>query len=319
CIFQNIEISSKGGNAIRILNSGSYPITSSIKGCQFNNISSIGDSNGLGGSAIYMESKHGSKLIIEESSQFYQCIIDQGNGGAIYIDIDFSSEFLFKINDTLIQECIAKENTSSNSPTGYGGGIFLTGSGDYDPSSKRLDLKGMKIIRNVAEISGQSLFVAISKVAEWCRTGTAGEYVKGNYSDGISDSNELEGIPVDSTTFNSYSSLQIKNYPLDSTQLSSILIRSEGEFNITGKVRFFLINFIMEGPTLQQDSDSTGLQIHYYGIYGLSQSSEIDLQDCEFHMQDGELQIGKCFIYLEKGGNHAISNLKSKDISSEEN
>ncbi|KAA6341289.1 MAG: hypothetical protein EZS28_052468, partial [Streblomastix strix] len=42
CIFQNIEISSKGGNAIRILNSGSYPITSSIKGCQFNNISSIG-------------------------------------------------------------------------------------------------------------------------------------------------------------------------------------------------------------------------------------------------------------------------------------
>ncbi|KAA6364675.1 MAG: hypothetical protein EZS28_039798, partial [Streblomastix strix] len=164
--FQNIEISSKGGNAIRILNSGSYPITSSIKGCQFNNISSIGDSNGLGGSAIYMESKHGSQLIIEKSCQFYKCIIDKGNGGAIYIDIDFTSEFLFKINDTLIQECIAKENTSSSSPTGYGGGIFLTGSGDYDPSSKRLDLKGMRIFGNIAEIAGQSLYVAMTKVAE---------------------------------------------------------------------------------------------------------------------------------------------------------
>ncbi|KAA6389189.1 MAG: hypothetical protein EZS28_015286 [Streblomastix strix] len=46
CSFKNIDISSKGGNVIRILNSGSYPITSTIKGCQFNNISNIGDSNG---------------------------------------------------------------------------------------------------------------------------------------------------------------------------------------------------------------------------------------------------------------------------------
>ncbi|KAA6380918.1 MAG: hypothetical protein EZS28_023555, partial [Streblomastix strix] len=180
------------GNAIRILNSGSYPITSSIKGCQFNNISSIGDSSGLGGSAIYMESKHGSQLIIEESCQFYKCIIDKGNGGAIYIDIDFSSEFLFKINDTLIQECIAKENTSSSSPTGYGGGIFLTGNGDYDPSSKRLDLKGMKIYGNFAEIAGQSLYVAMTKIAEWCQTGILGEYAKGNYSDRSSNFEDIE-------------------------------------------------------------------------------------------------------------------------------
>ncbi|KAA6380362.1 MAG: hypothetical protein EZS28_024111, partial [Streblomastix strix] len=183
CIFQNINISSQGGNAIRILNNGSYLITSTIKGCQFNNISSIGDSNGLGGSAIYMESKHGSKLIIEDSCQFYKCIIDKGNGGAIYIDIDFTSQFLFNINDALIQECIAKESSSSSSPTGYGGGIFLTGSGDYDPSTNRLDLKGMRIFGNIAEIAGQSLYVAMTKVAEWCQRGSTGEYAKGNYTD----------------------------------------------------------------------------------------------------------------------------------------
>ncbi|KAA6353379.1 MAG: hypothetical protein EZS28_051094, partial [Streblomastix strix] len=155
CIFSNIQISSKGGNAIRILNNGSQPIISNIKGCQFNNISSIGDSNGRGGSAIYMENKHGSILIIEESCKFQQCIIEKGNGGAIYIEIDFTSQFEFKINNTIIQECQTKSDTSKNvPPTGYGGGIFLTGSGDYDISSKRLDLKGMKIYGNSADKSG---------------------------------------------------------------------------------------------------------------------------------------------------------------------
>ncbi|KAA6385791.1 MAG: hypothetical protein EZS28_018683 [Streblomastix strix] len=211
CIFSNINISSKGGNAIRILNSGSYPITSSIKGCQFNNISSIGDSNGRGGSAIYMESKHGSKLIIEDSSQFYKCVIDKGNGGAIYIDIDFASEFEFQIADALIQECQTKSDTSKDlPPTGYGGGIFLTGSGDYDPSTKRLDLKGMKIFGNMADNGGQSLYVAMTKLKEWCIIGNAGEYVKGNYSDGISNMNELQGITIDQQSFNILQKEQIQ-------------------------------------------------------------------------------------------------------------
>ncbi|KAA6386853.1 MAG: hypothetical protein EZS28_017622, partial [Streblomastix strix] len=68
--------------------------------------------------------------------------------------------------DALIQECNAKENTSSSSPTGYGGGIFLTGSGDYDSSTNRLDLRGMAIFENIAEIAGQSLYVAMTQLAE---------------------------------------------------------------------------------------------------------------------------------------------------------
>ncbi|KAA6389834.1 MAG: hypothetical protein EZS28_014639, partial [Streblomastix strix] len=208
--FQNIEIDSKGGNAIRIENSGSNPVTATLTACEFNTIDSIGDSNGRGGSAIYMESKHGSKLVIDGSSKFLKCVINEGNGGAIYADIDYSSQFEFKINDTLIQECVAKENALQTYPTGYGGGIFLTGSGDYDPSTKGLDFKGMKIYNNSADKGGQSLYVAMTSVEEWCKFGIAGEYVKGNYSDKYSDFEDIEGISVNLTTFYSLSTAETK-------------------------------------------------------------------------------------------------------------
>ncbi|KAA6367987.1 MAG: hypothetical protein EZS28_036486, partial [Streblomastix strix] len=315
----------------------------------------IGDSNGRGGSAIYMENKFGSILIIEESCQFYECIIEKGNGGAIYIDIDFTSQFEFNISDALIQECQTKSDTTKDlPPTGYGGGIFLSGNGEYDPSTKRLDLKGMKIHGNSADKSGQSLYVVMTSVEEWCKYGIAGEYVKGDYQNGISNQNELQGIPIDSSTFKYYySSIQIieiqnyldeywnvdrneyyvndsgsdvwqcteqqhcktleasliKNLPKDGTQLSTILIKSVGRFNITGKAVFYLINFIME---------STGYQ-EIPGIYGLSQTAEIEVEDCQFCMQNAGSQIGKCFVRLNYGGNHIITNLNSKNISSEEN
>ncbi|KAA6385271.1 MAG: hypothetical protein EZS28_019203 [Streblomastix strix] len=388
--FENIDIDSKGGNAIRIVNSGSNPITATLDACEFNSINSIGDSSGRGGSAIYMESKHGSKLIIDDSCQFLKCVVDKGNGGAIYADIDYSSQFQFKINDGLIQECQAKSDAFKDvPPTGYGGGIYITGSGDYVVLSKGLDFKGLRINKNKADKAGQSIYIVMTKVAELCQYGTEGEYVKGNYVVGESDKNELQGIPVDSTTFNSYSTEKIKqeqnyledywninrdeyfiqstgsnswlcsssspcltleastiqnninnettiyvyifdstsienaleitqtattrtfrNYPLDKTQTSDIAIKSEGRFNIIGNVRFRLIKFIIE---------SSQTQFVAPGIYGNEQTAQIDLQDCEFQMQNAQSQIRKCFIYLLKGGSHAISNLKSKDISSLEN
>ncbi|KAA6361443.1 MAG: hypothetical protein EZS28_043030, partial [Streblomastix strix] len=249
-------------------------------------------------------------------------------------------------------------------------------------------LKGMKIYGNSADKAGQSLYVAMTQLAEWCRTGIAGEYVKGNYSDGISNQTELQGIQVDQTTFKYYLSTQIneqqnylddywiadrneyyvqnsgsddwlctssnpcktfeaslimsninsadafivyilqstslvnqtfiqqtstprifRNDPLDSTQLSILLIKSVGRFNITGKAVFYLLNFIME---------STGYQ-DIPGIYGLSYQAEININDCQFHMQNAGSQIGKCFVRLNYGGNHIITNLNTKDISSEEN
>ncbi|KAA6362602.1 MAG: hypothetical protein EZS28_041871, partial [Streblomastix strix] len=112
--------------------------------------------------------------------------------------------------------CEAKADTIQTSPTGYGGGIFLTGSGYYDPSTQRLDLKGMNIYNNSAEIAGQSLYVEMINVKELCKYGIAGEYVKGNYSDRYSKFEDIQGISANLTTFNSLSfeSIQQQQSPL---------------------------------------------------------------------------------------------------------
>ncbi|KAA6324022.1 MAG: hypothetical protein EZS28_054241, partial [Streblomastix strix] len=94
---------------------------------------------------------------------------------------------------------------------GYGGGIFLTGNGNYNAQSEKLDLHGMKILDNSASNSGQSLFVAISKLKEWCRYGINGDYVKGDYDDTLSNDNELEGIPINQNSFISLTRTQIEN------------------------------------------------------------------------------------------------------------
>ncbi|KAA6353287.1 MAG: hypothetical protein EZS28_051186, partial [Streblomastix strix] len=152
----------------------------------------------------------------------------------------FASQFEFKINNATIRECEAKTDISKDvPPTGYGGGIFLTGSGDYDPQTKKLDLKGMKIYGNIANISGQSLYVVMSKLAEWSQFGTSGEYVKGNYTDGISNMNELEGISKNKQSFDILLKGQIQNqqrsleyyWSMTSLSIYHIQNRNGGQYN----------------------------------------------------------------------------------------
>jgi hypothetical protein len=82
---------------------------------------------------------------------------------------------------------------SSSEPitTGFGGGIFIGINGSRGPASMSLDLKGMKIYNNSASSGGQSLFVVMDKLKDWCEYGLLGEYVKGNYSDTDSNENDL--------------------------------------------------------------------------------------------------------------------------------
>ncbi|KAA6358400.1 MAG: hypothetical protein EZS28_046073, partial [Streblomastix strix] len=209
CEFEDIEIQNKGGNVIRFQNDLQSKFIGTLTKCQFKNITANGDNNGRGGSALYAEMKSQSSLTISNNCQFVQCINNDGNGGALYIDISFTPQSKFKIDNALIKECQAKADTSSSHPTGYGGGIFLTGSGDYDILSNGLDFHGMNISDNSADKGGFSLYAVMSKLKEWCRSGQLGEYVKGNYTDGESNKNELQGIPVSSTIFNSYSSNEI--------------------------------------------------------------------------------------------------------------
>ncbi|KAA6357367.1 MAG: hypothetical protein EZS28_047106 [Streblomastix strix] len=138
------------------------------------------------------------------------CVCNRGNGGAIYIEVDLTTQFEFQIKDALIKECQAKTNITSSYPTGYGGGIFLSGIGDYDPYSNSLNFKGLNISNNSVDNRKQSIYIIMSKLKEWCRYGTAGEFVKGNYSDTDSNENELQGIPISFEQFLSLPSDQIQ-------------------------------------------------------------------------------------------------------------
>ncbi|KAA6384096.1 MAG: hypothetical protein EZS28_020378 [Streblomastix strix] len=200
----------------------------------FENIKQVEGSGS--GTCINAELNAGSIMNISQSCTFTNCIsrttggaiqiIQSGghiklneviikgckgtNGGAIYIDIDFASHFEFIIIDTQILECTAKANTSSTSPSGFGGGIFLIGSGDYDPLTENLDFRGMKIYNNSADNGGQSLYLFMSKLAQLCQYSIAGEYVKGNYSDITSYLCELQGVPINFSAFYSSTIAQIK-------------------------------------------------------------------------------------------------------------
>ncbi|KAA6354881.1 MAG: hypothetical protein EZS28_049592, partial [Streblomastix strix] len=135
-----------------------------------------------------------------------------GNGGGVYFEVNFAPVIQIKIQDTTIHDCEAITNSSSTYPqSGFGGGIFLSGSNDYDQTTDTLDFSGMLISGNTAGRSGQSMYVAMTKVKEWCKKGTLGEFVKGNYNDETSDESELEGIPLSLAGFNSQSQSYISD------------------------------------------------------------------------------------------------------------
>ncbi|KAA6391543.1 MAG: hypothetical protein EZS28_012929, partial [Streblomastix strix] len=176
-----------------------------INGGQFINCSALREGGG-----IYAQLLHISEFVLNNSCQFNKCSCS-GCGGAIYININYTLSIKFKINDALIRECEAKTNTQyTYFQSGFGGGIFLTGSGDYDASSENIDFSGLKIFGNTADKSGQSIYVVMTKVKYWCEYGVAGQYVKGNFSDRFSDFEDIEGIPADKTDFDSlsYESIQ---------------------------------------------------------------------------------------------------------------
>ncbi|KAA6374462.1 MAG: hypothetical protein EZS28_030010, partial [Streblomastix strix] len=199
----------------------------------FENIEQSSSGNGA---VINAELRSGSLLSINESSSFINCIsgtngggiystISGGsielneitinecsapNGGAIYVNIDFTTQFTFVVIDSLFFNCKAKVNSSLQYfESGFGAGIFVAGRGNYDILSNALDLRGMKFYNNSADKSGQTLFVVMSSLQDLCKK-DEGKYVKGNYSDTQSIVGELEGISIDYTIFISQTQDQIE-------------------------------------------------------------------------------------------------------------
>ncbi|KAA6379102.1 MAG: hypothetical protein EZS28_025370, partial [Streblomastix strix] len=233
CLFQDCSSYYGGG---MLINAQQYLFE--INNAQFKNCSCPYQGGGLHASI-----ESGGKLIID-SCQFIQC--NGGNGGGIYINIDFSTQSSFIIKDTIFQECRAQNNNSQKySQSGFGGGLFLGALGDYDPNSKLIDLHGMKIYNNTADKYGQSLYVAMTKVVEWCQYGILGEYVKGNYSDRYSNENDLEGIPMNLSTFNSSSlqTIEQQQKPLEHWWMFGILQSAQVVVNVSnpdGKLIFHI-------------------------------------------------------------------------------
>ncbi|KAA6386195.1 MAG: hypothetical protein EZS28_018278, partial [Streblomastix strix] len=195
--YRNIQLS--GGAIYAVINGGQMQLSGII----------MDKCKSESGGAVFANISNQGNLILDSQCQFYQCE-SYGNGGGIYVQMDFTTQSQFVINGAIFKQCRSfSSKTSSNLKSGYGGGIFLTGTGDYNPSSELLDLRGMKIYQNSALNNGQSMFVVMANVVEWCQQGILGEYVKGNYSDLNSDVNELEGIAVSAETFESLTIEQI--------------------------------------------------------------------------------------------------------------
>ncbi|KAA6381788.1 MAG: hypothetical protein EZS28_022684 [Streblomastix strix] len=206
----NCTASDRGGG-MRIYNEAVVNDTIEFRDTSFVNCSAL-DGGGIDLQIWGILSIFSSNLTFRNcSARNWGGGILNGNGGGIYINLNISTQYEVVIKDLLVQNCKATTNISqSKPPTGYGGGIFLTSNKDYNPSTNVIDFRGLKIYNNSADKAGQSLYVVMIKLAELCQQGESGEYIKGNYTDGISQYNELEGIPVDSKTFNSCSSSQIK-------------------------------------------------------------------------------------------------------------
>ncbi|KAA6397188.1 MAG: hypothetical protein EZS28_007283, partial [Streblomastix strix] len=241
CNFTNCSSSNKGGGIYLETNNGTINFNQTeqilIENCScngngggiycslssngqiiINNIKLMNCNSQRSGGGIYAIINEGGQIILDNTCELYQCE-SHGNGGGIYVQINLTEQFSFIIKDAYIHECKSITDTSLSYPeSGFGGGLFIGCNGDYSPSNKLIDLRGMKIYINSADKYGQSLYIAMRQVIEFCQYGTQGEYVKGNYSDGMSNKNELLGIPMKLRSFNNFSSDQIRQQqqPLES-------------------------------------------------------------------------------------------------------
>ncbi|KAA6358014.1 MAG: hypothetical protein EZS28_046459, partial [Streblomastix strix] len=211
CKFEECRSEKGDGGAIHTDIYGQYIMTSTtFKKCV-----------GKNGGGIYSNNERGDYQI-GQSCSFTECQSVIGNGGGLYMSIISLGKFivapgtLFKDNQARNVSDTIKTPPTNPPPTGYGGGIFLyTGDtgylGDSFPTTTNFDLSGALYYNNTADNGGQSLYVVSLSLNELClmeqiRT-DHGKYIKGNYSDFISDEKELQGCWLSISEFNALTPL----------------------------------------------------------------------------------------------------------------
>ncbi|KAA6360199.1 MAG: hypothetical protein EZS28_044274, partial [Streblomastix strix] len=96
----------------------------------------------------------------------------------------------------------------------------------------------------------------------------------------------------------------------ESTTVRNLLIETEGQFDVKGKILFNYINFVVYATSLSNGQHT---------IQGLLSTSQISLQNCQYHMASCGISIGKSLVCMLKGGTQTITNLTVSDITSVEN
>ncbi|KAA6396621.1 MAG: hypothetical protein EZS28_007857, partial [Streblomastix strix] len=202
------ECKAKYGGSIYTIITGAGNLTinqtSSFNKCE----SQQGD-----GGAIYALINESSNLTIKGDKIlgtqciFTECKSNGKNGGGIYAEVGDNS--VFNLNETLITLC---EAIKSNSliQSGFGGAIFLTIKDDYNVSNLGVNLKEAKFNDNKAENGGLNLFIVTTKLNQLCLLQfnlNKGEYLKGNYTDINTNENELEGVNLTLSVFDTQSSI----------------------------------------------------------------------------------------------------------------
>ncbi|KAA6394252.1 MAG: hypothetical protein EZS28_010220, partial [Streblomastix strix] len=148
-IFEDCSSFQQGGEG------GAIYSYSESNGQQVLNKIRIENCESKSGGGLFADIRNGGSLILNEQCEIINCSGSGGNGGGIYANINFTSQqCIFKINDAIIQYCKANLNSSLVYPTGYGGGLFICGSGNYDASTNYLDFHGLKIFNNSAGNKG---------------------------------------------------------------------------------------------------------------------------------------------------------------------
>ncbi|KAA6319992.1 MAG: hypothetical protein EZS28_054747, partial [Streblomastix strix] len=183
-----------------------------------------------------------------------------------------------------------------------GGGIYIIGSQDYDVSTSGIDFRGLKIYKNTADKAGQSIYIVMRNLAELVRQGDDGEYIKGNYTTGISDKTELEGIPANQSTYETLPTSEIEEQQRDleyfwshpSHSIYHIKYRNGGQHN--GEDQQWCGNWDEACLTMQYAIDQ--ISINKGGLA----ATKVDEKDI------GISQIGYDLtnpIQLSKSGSHA--------------
>ncbi|KAA6395005.1 MAG: hypothetical protein EZS28_009472, partial [Streblomastix strix] len=104
-LFTNCESATSGGAIQSEIQGGTIELSEvTMNGCK-----------GSNGGGIYSIISSGGTLTIKESCSFMNCISQYGNGGGIYIDIEFSSQSIISIEDCIFSHCSAIDSTPQSS------------------------------------------------------------------------------------------------------------------------------------------------------------------------------------------------------------